>query len=103
MDNPIIDSAVNDLFSKPFIRGFRALAINRNTGLDESEIENYLDHLVDTGMLSITWQLICKNCCSLHAEYDDKPESIESFCCSRCGAKWRLDIDDLKKMYYRGK
>jgi hypothetical protein len=103
VNNSQIESAINDLFDKLFIRGFKVLAIHRQTGLGESEIEDYLNHLVDIGRLTVEWEIPCKNCMTMLAKYHEKPESInETFCCSRCGTDWTLDVDDLQKTYFRG-
>jgi hypothetical protein len=103
VNNSQIESAINDLFDKLFIRGFKVLAIHRQTGLGESEIEDYLNHLVDIGRLTVEWEIPCKNCMTMLIKYHEKPESInETFCCSRCGTDWTLDVDDLQKTYFRG-
>lgn len=103
MDNSQIDLAIKTIFDKPFITGFRTLAIQRKTGLNESEIDGYLDYLVDIGKLKMVWELTCKNCMNTIVKYHEKPDSTnETVYCSRCGTEWMIGINDLQKTYSRG-
>ncbi len=104
MNNSQIDLAIKNLFDKPFIKGFRALAIYKRTDINEPEIEYYLNYLIGIGRLTAAWDFTCKNCMTMLARYHEKPDIInETFHCSRCGTEWsRIGIDDLRKTYSRG-
>ncbi|SHI66260.1 hypothetical protein [Propionispora hippei] len=101
MDNKEIDSAVMELFSKPFIKGFRTGAIVERTGLNEMVIMERLDELVDEGRLVREWELICNNCSNLMAKYPEKPIQLDTARCQRCQTEPFLSSDDLHKSYFR--
>ena len=101
MDSEIVDAAVKDLFSKPFIKGFRAGAIVERTGLNETVIMERLDELVGEGCLIGEWELVCNNCSNLMAKYPEKPTQLDTVRCQRCQIEPFLSSDDLHKSYFR--
>ena len=101
MNNEIVDAAVKDLFSKPFIKGFRPGAIVERTGLNETVIMKRLDELASEGCLSGEWELICNNCSTRMARYAEKPDKLETMCCPRCQIEPFLSSADLHKSYFR--
>lgn len=101
MDNEKIDSAVRELFSKPFIKGFRAGAIIERTGISEAVIVQRLDELVKDGRLTASWELICNNCSTLMARYTEKPTKPEIMRCPRCQIEPYWSEPNLHKSYFR--
>lgn len=101
MDNEIVDAAVKDLLDKPFIKGFRAGAVEGRTGLDGAVIIKRLNELADEGRLAGEWELICNSCSNLLAKYPEKPTEIETMRCPRCQIEPFLSEADLHKSYFR--